>query len=163
MAARWAPSPTTRSASRNNAVGEVLHDIRRRPKIIIAVLGAVGLTAAVVFVIAANRGSGPAQVPQVVVIDPSNGTSAAPAEFDEFAASVYEGQRAYCHQRWSALLFEAGEPSSTPFSRTALRATAAKLPGAKRFMDGLLVSIATNGCVSGFLELLEEDRAYALS
>ena len=96
--------------------------------------------------------------------DPTTGKSlAAPSELDEFATSVYEGQRAYCRQRWSALLFEAGEPPSTPFSHSALRDTAAKLPHAKRFNDGLLINIATEGCVAGFLELLKEDRTYALS
>ena len=172
-------SQTPRVASRNNAVGEMLHAIRKRPKIVMAALGAVVLTAVGVSVIATSRGSGPAPlVPQGFVVDPCvvrdpscsmlavdlDGTRAAPyVERNKFLASVYEFQRAYCHQRWSALLFEAGEPRSTPFSRTALRATAAKLPGARRFIDELNINVATNGCVAGFLEFLDEDRAYALS
>jgi len=143
----------------------VVHGIRARPKTIIAVLGAAVLTAEVALVIASSRGNDQPTL-QVLVNDtglPNGMNDAAPAEFNEFATSVYEGQRAYCRQRWSALLFEAGEPPSTPFSRSALRDTAARLPPAKRFNDELLNNIATEGCVAGFLELLKEDRTYALS
>jgi hypothetical protein len=142
----------------------VLHRIRRRSTTI-ALLGAAVLTSAVALVIALNRGNDQ-PVPQIFVSDtglPNGKSEAAPAEFNEFAASVYESQRAYCRQRWSSLLFEAGEPLATPFSRSALRDIAAKLPGAKRFNDGLLINIATDGCVAGFPELLNEDRTFAPS
>jgi hypothetical protein len=143
----------------------VLHGVGRRSKTIIAVLGAAVLTAAVALVIASNTGNGQPAL-QVSVNDtglPNGKSDAAPGDFNELARSVYEGQREYCRQRWSTLLFAAGEPQSTPFSRSALRETAAKLPPAKRFNDELLNNIATAGCVAGFVELLKEDRTYALS
>ncbi len=121
------------------------------------------MTVAVGIVLASTRGDEPPTL-QVFVSDSLNGESeAAPAEFNEFASSLYEGQRKYCRQPWSALLFEAGEPPSTSFSRSALRQTAAKLPHARRFNDELLVNIATEGCVAGFLALLKTNRSYALS
>lgn len=138
----------------------MLQDVWRR-RAVIAVLGAAVLTAAVALVIVSSRGNDEPTL-RLLVGTPNGETEAAPAEFNEFATSVYEGLRAYCQQRWSALLFEAGEPP-TPFSLSALRDTAAKLPPAKRFTDGLLRNIATDGCVEGFFELLKRDRTYALS
>jgi hypothetical protein len=139
----------------------VLHSVRSGTKSIVAVLGTAVLTAAVALVIVSS-GSNDQPKLKVFIGPPSGQNDAASAEFNEFATSEYERQRAYCRQRWSALLAEAGKPP-TPFSRSALRDTAAKLPLAKRFTDGLLRNIATDGCVAGFLELLKRDRTYALS
>ena len=137
----------------------MLRDIQRRPKTIIAVLGAAVLTATAAIVIASSRGN---DQPTLQVLLPNGQTEVAPTELNEFASSLHDGQRRYCRQPWSVLLFAAGEPPSTPFSRSALWVTAAKLPPAKRFNDELLNKIATEGCVAGFLKLLKEDRAYAL-
>lgn len=139
----------------------MLHGVRRRAKPIIAVLGAAVITAAVVLVIVSSRGNDKPTL-ELFIVAPNGEKESAPAGFKEFAASVYEGQRSYCQQRWSALRAEAGQ-SPTPFSRSALRDTAARLPPAKRFTDGLLKNIAIDGCVAGFLEMLKRDRAYALS
>lgn len=153
-------------------VGEVTHGVRRQTKVTAAVLGAAVLTVAVGIVLASTSGDEPSTLQsgdepptlKILFRDSPNGKGeAAPAEFNEFASSLYEGLRKYCRQPWSALLFEAGEPPSTSFSRSALRQTAAKLPPARRFNDQLLVNIATEGCVAGFLALLETNRSYALS
>jgi hypothetical protein len=141
----------------------VTHRVRRKPKVAVAVSGAATLTVAVGIVLASMSGDEPPTL-QISVSDSPNGEfEAAPAEFNESASSLYEGQREYCRQPWSALLFEAGEPPSTSFSRSALRQVAAKLPHARRFTDELLVNIATDGCVTGFLALLKTNRSYALS
>jgi hypothetical protein len=139
----------------------VLRGVRRRTTTTIAVLAAAVLTAAVALVIVSSR-SNDEPILKILIAAPNGEKDLAPAEFNEFATSVYDGQRKYCQQRWSALLFEADEPP-TAFSRSALRDTAAKLPPAMRFTDELLKKIATDGCVAGFLEMLKRDRAYALS
>jgi hypothetical protein len=141
----------------------VLRGVRRRTTTTLAVLAATVLAAAaaVALVIVSSRGNND-QTLKIFIAAPNGEKDSAPAEFNEFATSLYEGQRKYCQQRWSALGFEAGQPP-TAFSRSALRDTAAKLPPAKRFTDELLWNIATDGCVAGFLEMLKRDRAYALS
>ena len=93
---------------------------------------------------------------------PIGETEAAPAEYTEFARSLYERSRRYCRQPWSALLYDAGEPPSRSFSRSALRDVASRLPNAKRFIDQLLASFATEGCVAGFSELLKSNPSYAI-
>jgi hypothetical protein len=142
-------------------VNDVLRGVGRRTTATLAVLAAAVLTAAVALVIVSSRGNVEPTL-KIFIAAPNGEKEAAPAEFNEFATSLYEGQRKYCQQRWSALVFEAGEPP-TAFSRSALRDIAAKLPPAKRFTDELLRNIATDGCVAGFLEMLKRDRAYALS
>ena len=146
---------------RHNQVDDVLRGVRRRTTTTIAVLAAVVLTAAVVLVIVSSRGKDEPTL-RISIAAPNGEKDSAPAELNEFATSLYEGQRTYCQQRWSTLVFVAGEPP-TAFSRSALRDTAARLPPAKRFIDALLRNIATDGCVAGFLQMLKRDRAYALS
>jgi hypothetical protein len=125
-----------------------------------AVLSTAVLTTAALVIVSSRGNDHPTLK---VFIDPRDGANeGVPEGFNEFATSLYERQRAYCQQPWSALLVEAGEPSR-PFSRSALSDTAAKLPLLKTFTDELLTNIATDGCVAGFLELLERDPTYALS
>jgi hypothetical protein len=142
-------------------VNDVLRGGRSRTTTTLAVLAAAVLTSAVALVIVSCRGNDEPTL-KIFIAAPNGAKDSAPAEFNEFATSLYEGLRKYCQQRWSALVFEAGE-APTAFSRSALRDIAAKLPPANRFTDELLRNIATDGCVAGFLEMLKRDRAYALS
>jgi hypothetical protein len=82
-----------------------------------------------------------------------------------YARTIYRANWESCQQRWSVLLAHAGEPLSRRFSRSALRQVAPKLPYYPRAItfDGLLNRIANEGCVAGFLYLLESHRSYALS
>lgn len=131
----------------------------------IAIVLAAAVVAVAVGIIRTSTGGDGRPTLQIVVTPsgtPNGETESAPAEFNEFASSLYERQRQYCRQPWSALLFDAGEPPSRSFSRSALRDVASKLPNAKRFIDQLLANIAIRGCVAGFLELLESNPSYAL-
>ena len=140
----------------------MLRGVRRRTTTTIAVLAAAVLTAAVALVIVSSRGNDEPML-RIFIVAPNGEKESAPAEFNEFATSLYEGQRTYCQQRWSALLFEAGEPP-TAFSRSrSTRHAPQSSPQPRGSLDELLKNIATDGCVAGFLEMLKQDRAYALS
>jgi hypothetical protein len=82
-----------------------------------------------------------------------------------YARKIYKANWESCQQRWSVLLAHSDEPPSRRFSRSALRDVVPKLPYYPRGItfDGLLNRIANEGCIAGFLSLLESDRSYALS
>lgn len=83
----------------------------------------------------------------------------------QYARRIYGANWESCRQPWSVLLDQAGEPPSRRFSRPALADLAPQLPYYPRGItfDGLLNRVANEGCIAGFLSMLESDRSYALS
>jgi hypothetical protein len=77
--------------------------------------------------------------------------------------SAYETEWTICQEAWSDLLYDAGQPRSTPYSRSALQSVAAKLEYGPNGFGAPYESIATDGCVDGFLHLLRTNRAAALA
>jgi hypothetical protein len=136
-------------------------------KAILAVLASLLVVGALTAFIVFRTTGDDTSVPRLLVRDsssPNAVTETAPEALTRFARSLYEAQREFCQQPWSALLADAGMPPTTPFSRSTLRELAANLPYAPNtLVDPLLRNIATEGCVAGFLSLLKTQRAYALS